>query len=97
MNENIKLKLEDQEMLVLNLKLLKENEILKTERETLLRDTMTLLEYNDTLMEAKEVLENDLLDIKKKFEMILGGLKEIESMDKQLASEDKGENPPATE
>ncbi len=43
-----------------------------------MRDTMVLLEYNDELQESKDRLENDLMDIKSKFETILIGLKGLE-------------------
>jgi hypothetical protein len=81
MKENIKVKMEEEEMLLLQTKLEKENDVLKRERETLMRDTLVLLEYNDELQASKDRLEDDLMDIKSKFETILIGLKGLDQLD----------------
>jgi len=99
MQENLKVRLEAEEMVKMNLKLLQENEKIKAERDKLLSDSMTLIEYNDYLQSSKDSLEKDLLDIKEKFYSILSGMQDLNENEqaeldaiqgKEDAGEDKG-------
>ena len=84
MGENIKLKLEADELMTMNIQLLTDNEKLKKERHTLLDDSAMLLEFNDELQKSKEKLEGDLFELKGKFEVILSNVVEINELEESL-------------
>lgn len=97
MQENLKLRLESEEMVKMNLTLLQENEKIKGERDKLLSDSMTLIEYNDYLQASKDNLEKDLLDIKEKFYAILGGMQDINDAEEADLAELEKKEGAATE
>ena len=94
MQENLKMRLEAEDMVKMNLRLLEENEKIKNERDKLLSDSMTLIEYNDYLQASKDTLEKDLLDIKEKFYTILGGMQGLGGDDDDDDSKETGTSEP---
>ena len=97
MQENLKLRLEAEEMVKMNLTLLQENEKVKNERDKLLSDSMTLIEYNDYLQSSKDNLEKDLLDIKEKFYSILSGMTDLNNAEQEEVEQmEKDAKPEAT-
>ena len=91
MTENLKLRVNTEKTVHLNLKILQENEELKQERAKLMKDTMTLIEYNDILLNTKENLERDVADIRKKFEVIVSGMTKLGPEGEEEATQEEGE------
>ena len=95
MQENMKLRIDAEDMIKMSIKLQDENDKAKSERDKLLKDSMTLIEYNDYLQASKDTLETDLGDIKDKFYSVLKGLQEtnddLNKLEEPQENTDKGD------